>query len=1063
MIIQKRIKRNLTAVLALLFTISLTTTVVINENEIAAHTMFGTTNAAIIDTSNSNLEDINYYTSDFDSWQEQYANAENLIKNIQEEGSILLENGGVLPLEQNKNVSIIYASETSIVYGGTGSGRVNANTAIDLETAMQENGFKLVSKEDECDTAIVVLSRNSGEGEDLSVKNQYLELQDSEKEQLINIQKQYKNIILLINSGNPISLHELKSYGIDACLWIGLPGQTGLQSVAEILSGKRNPSGKLSDTYASSSLSSPAIQNFGNYTYTNADYIDDTISYGQVGALHTLYGESNQHYIVEAEGIYVGYKYYETRYEDCVLNQGNASSSEGIFLSQDNWNYKDEVDYSFGYGLSYSTFEQTLEKVEIDETLETASITVKVKNISNVPGKDVVQIYAQSPYTEYDKENLVEKSAIQLVGFAKTDSLQPSESQNMTIEIELRNLASYDRNGYGSYIMEAGDYYFSIGNGAHDALNNILALKDKNVLDGMDYDGNDKMAYRWTKLETDTTTYAISSKTSYEINNQFDKADFNYYGKDKITYLSRQDWEGTWPKSYEKLTATEEMINDLNLVQKESGNTDISSIIYGADNGLSIISLKDSAYNDKRWDLLLDQMTLEEQCRLIGTSASHTEPIESINYPGSIDSDGPAGMSQRNYYDNPDDVSTATGTPGIAYTAAVVLASTWNVELAYEQGRSIGEDALWVNAQSWYSPAMNIHRTPYGGRNFEYFSEDGILSGYIAEYEVKGCNSKGLLPHLKHFAFNEQDTNRFGVSTFMNEQAIREIYLKPFEYAVTKGVASGVMSSYVRVGTTWVGASYSLLTEVLRNEWGFRGQVITDCILSGYTYDNVRDGVLAGNNLWLTTNKEVVRELEKYAKNDLKLRLAIREACHEILYATTKGSAMNGLSETTEVVISNTWWQNVLFGCNVLFGIATLLCIIISIYTKNIMKNNLKITGRKAYTPVFFAVLAIIVYAYMRGKYATLWIFLFLIIGIAVTVISNIWNSKIMRYIALFIYLTAFGFFVNAEVYTVTNVMAGIDVRELDMVFVFLLFVIICLIFTSMRATFEDNSSKKGK
>lgn len=1054
----KKIKRDLTAVVALLFTISLTTTVVINENEIVGHSTFATSKATIINT-----VDNNYYTSNFDSWQKQYANAENLIKDIQEEGSVLLQNRGVLPIEQNKKVSIIYVSEKRMVYGGTGSGRVDASTALDLETAMKKTAFKISSEEDDSDTAIVVLSRNSGEGRDLSVKNKYLELQDSEKEQLLNINKQYKNIILLVNSGNPVSLHRLEDYGVDACLWIGLPGQTGLQSVAEILSGKRNPSGKLSDTYASSSLSSPAIQNFGDYTYTNAAYIDDSISYGQVGALHTLYGESNQHYIVEAEGIYVGYKYYETRYEDCVLKQGNASSSEGIFLSQDNWNYKDEVDYSFGYGMSYSTFEQTLEKVEIDEVLETAVITVKVKNISNVPGKDVVQIYAQSPYTEYDKENLVEKSAIQLAGFIKTDSLQPNESQIVNIEIELRNLASYDRNGYGSYIMEAGDYYFSIGNGAHDALNNILALKGKNVSDGMDYDGNANMAYRWTKSETDTTTYSISSTTSYEINNQFDKADLNYYGKDKITYISRQDWEETWPKSYENLTATEEMINDLNLVQKESGNRDTSSITYGADNGLSIISLKDSVYNDKRWELLLDQMTLEEQSRLIGTSASHTEPIESINYPGSIDSDGPAGMSQRNYYDNPDDVSTVTDTPGIAYTAAVVLASTWNVELAYEQGRSIGEDALWVNAQSWYSPAMNIHRTPYGGRNFEYFSEDGILSGYIAEYEVKGCNSKGLLPHLKHFAFNEQDTNRFGVSTFMNEQAIRELYLKPFEYAVTKGEASGVMSSYVRIGTTWVGASYSLLTEVLRNEWGFRGQVITDCILSGYTYDNVRDGVLAGNNLWLTTNKEVVRGLEKYAKNDLELRLAIREACHEILYAATKSSAMNGLSETTQVVISNTWWQNILLVSNLFFGIATLICIIISIYTKSIMKNNLKITGIKAYAPVFFSVLAFILYATIRGKYAISCIFIFLIIGMMVSIISNIYNSKMMRYIALFIYFNTFSIFVNAEVYTVTNVMAGIDVRELDRVFVILLFVIICLIVTSMIATFENNFFKEGK
>ncbi|MBR1812711.1 MAG: glycoside hydrolase family 3 protein [Lachnospiraceae bacterium] len=906
-----------------------------------------------------------------------------LCEQIQGEGSVLLTNHDALPLEKGLGITAFGRSSSDIIYGGTGSGQVDTANAATLLSALTDAGFQVntamldwyaaqinqmkedgtnrstagmfaeyeavpsatrlsevpvasiegsgVSYDGYKDVALVVLGRSGGEGSDLATGNftdgeSYFELQDVERELLSYVSSQgFGKIVVLINSSNALAVDwvEDPAYKIDACLWIGGPGQYGMNAVAQILNGDINPSGHLVDTFSVSSLSAPAMQNFGAYTYANADpatgYVGGQEIDGVPGDLTRI--RYAIHYLVEEEGIYVGYKYYETRYEDAVLGQGNASGSAGTFASSGNWNYAEEVGYPFGYGLSYTTFEQTLNSVTYDAQTDSYLVEVSVKNSGSVAGKSVVQVYGQQPYTDFDRENRIEKAAVQLVGFEKTKLLAPGETEQVTVTVERKELTSYDSYVNKTYILEDGTYFLAIGDDAHDALNNILAAKGKTTADGMDADGDAAKTYRFEVASTDASSYAYSeANMGYRITNQFDEADLNYYG-DMVTYLSRQDWEGTFPTSYEGLTATDEMIQGLQF-NYTKGTEDADVVLGSTETSYNIAMFYGVAYDDPLWEDLLNQLTLEEMAEIVGHSGYGTSAIASVGLDATVSADGPQGIK-----------GTYAGSATVAYTSEPVMAATFNRDLLSDMGKSMGEDALRSDSKivGWYGPAMNIHRTPYSGRNFEYYSEDSFLSGVLAAEEVKTAQEMGLVSYIKHFALNDFETYRQSVATFATEQAIREIFLKSFQYAVEDGGARAVMTSFNRIGTRWAGAHKGLLTNVLRNEWGFTGVALTDAVMANRNWMDVSIGVEAGNDTWLSSGDWLVPLIQEWAANDSKLLTNLREASHRYLYAYANSSALNGMSANSHVEYVTPAWRQTLNIVMYTIGILTVLCFILSL------------------------------------------------------------------------------------------------------------------------------------
>lgn len=495
------------------------------------------------------------------------------------------------------------------------------------------------------------------------------------------------------------------------------------------------------------------MANFGSYTFTNA-------TEKNFGASN--YSGSN--YVVESEGIYTGYKYYETRYEDTVLKQGNADSEAGASGDNGSWNYDQEVSYGFGYGLSYTSFEQNIKN--FDYSGDSVTLSVEVTNTGDVAGKDVVQLYAQTPYTDYDKENNVEKASVQLIGFEKTKELKPGESETVEVSAPKEYFASYDYKTAKTYIMDAGDYYFAVGNGAHEALNNILAAKGYTTADGMDADGNKDLAVSYKEDSLDTTTYAMSSVTGNAITNQFEDADLNNYQEGTVTYLSRNDWEGTWPQTYDSIEATEEMQK---LIKGNSytisKDDDTSEVKWGQDGDLHIIDLKGLDYDDEKWDQLLSQITLDEATNFIQLGGSGIEPIASIDLIGGLDADGPNGIIDAfggkvlsTYWkssesDDPTYVSSKDENASYecgTFPTEPTLAATFNKELAADQGDIFAEDSLWTNITTIYAPGLNLHRTPYCGRNQEYFSEDSVLTGELGAAENPQSTGQRLISSLQN-------------------------------------------------------------------------------------------------------------------------------------------------------------------------------------------------------------------------------------------------------------------------------------------------------------------------
>ncbi|MBQ8160700.1 MAG: glycoside hydrolase family 3 C-terminal domain-containing protein, partial [Clostridia bacterium] len=857
-------------------------------------------------------------------------------------------------------VSLFSHSSVEMIYGGTGSGSVNTSTAPNLRKALESAGaeinttlwsfyntgngssykrkvpalsscaakgdysindvpWSLIEKETGLtdtfasygDAAIFVLARSGGEGLDLATDacidegtdGDYLALSTNEKDTLkalkaLKDQGIFQKIVVLVNSSNAVNCAFLddEEYAIDAALWIGGVGAYGNNAVAGILTGSINPSGRLVDTYLMDNRFNPSLVNFADCTYPNA---------AEMGLTETNDDfQTNVNYVVYQEGIYVGYKYFETRYEDAVMGTGNAGD----------FDYGAQVYRTFGYGQSYTDFSYS--DFKVSEGRDAFDVTVTVTNTGSVPGKHVVEIYMQKPYTDYDRANGIEKSAAELVGFGKTKQLNAGASETVSISVPKELMKSYDAQGAGTYIVDAGDYYLALGTDAHNAVNNILAAKGYTTLNGMDEDGRSDLTYRYTQKDLDKETYSVSAATGEKIVNQFDGADLNRYegSETRVTYLSRSDWAGTYPTATTVVRVTEQMAKDIQnaYVPKtvdENGNTYVMPT-YGANNGMTLAMMMGLPYDDPAWDKLLDQMTFSEQEDIIVNGFHNTKAANSVSKPATVETNGPQGIT---------DSFFGGKKSGTAYPAEVIMAATWNRDIMTELGDNIGTQGLKTHTNGVYAPAANTHRNAYCGRNYEYFSEDAFLSGAMMAPEVEAIQNKGVYVFMKHFALNDQETHRAGVMVWANEQAIREAYLAAYSPAVTEAHAKGAMTIMNRIGTEWGGASHSLLTDVLRGEWGFDGIVITD-YSSNSNFTVQTKGLEGGADLWDGFRASDISDKQ----NDPYIANLLRQAIHRILYVQANSSAMNGISSTARVVPITTWWQLTEYSATALFAVLTI-------------------------------------------------------------------------------------------------------------------------------------------
>ena len=941
-----------------------------------------------------------YFEADYASSEEQAAAAEELCMQVEANGAVLLmNNNGALPLASGSKVTLLGTTSANFIYSGSGSASMNADSMMTLKEALEADGYSvndvmwdfyttgagaeyqrqsasgslnnyivdnaefLVNEAPQSayseaewnsvaeygDAAIIVLGRAGGEGADLPFfgagegSGNFLELTPNEQALLAKAAElkaagQVQKIVVLLNTSNPIELDFLNpeicgvDYGIDACMWVGLVGQTGIEAIGGLLNGTYNPSGKLVDTYCYDNLTSPAVQNAYTTSYTNA---------GAQGL--AFKGTCNEYYVAYQEGIYVGYRYYETRYEDYVL--GNANVGD--------YDYASTVAYPFGYGLSYTTFRYG--PLTMTDNGDSFTFTVDVTNTGEVDGAEAVQIYMQSPYTDYDRENGIEKASVELVGFTKVD-VAAGETVTATVTVDKSEMRAYDANGAKTYIVDAGNYYFAAGNGAHEALNNILAAKAAagDTANGtvdparMTSAGNAELAVQYQQAELDTTTYATAD-TGFAITNQLDHADLNKVDADTsndIVYLTRSDWAGTMPQA--EITATgyaaavqiaanDELVAALNATVENIPEGAVLSTdmpVMGSEGTLNLaqyvgvpldgsITVDGTEYT---WDDLLDQVTFGEMVKLIGQAYHSTVPVPSVNKPATKDENGPQGIT----------TTLTGGGSSTSYTSEDVLAATFDVELAEAVGRSMGNDCLLASGTAYsgiYGPGVNIHRTPYSGRNFEYYSEDPFISGKTCAAEVSGIQSKGVYVYLKHFAINDQETARDGISVWTNEQAAREIYLQAFEYPIVEGGAYCVMTSFNRLGCVWAGGDYNLLTNILRNEWAMPGFAVTDFSNSN-NYMDVVQGVLAGGDAWDCNDATKWSDVLRTYQDDAQVVSAMRQATARILYTVANSNAMNGVSPNMQVVEVTTWWQIAFIVGDVVFGLLAVLCIVMAVRTR---------------------------------------------------------------------------------------------------------------------------------
>lgn len=810
--------------------------------------------------------------------------ANELAKEVQSEAITMLKNDDSnLPLS-NKKVNVFGWGSTNPVYGGTGSGSMSDQyETVSMLDGMKQAGIetnseltklytdyrkdrpmvamwsqdwtlpevpakqysdKLISDaKDFSDEAVITITRVGGEGADLptnmkakgiTYKNNskdyddfqkgesFLQLSKTERDMIDLVTSNFKKVTLVYNGANTFQFDFLNDYPqIQSVVWCPPAGQTGFSALGEVLAGETNPSGKTSDTFLKDLTKSVSYNNFGKFEYTNM--ADKAAKYkGFTGDDVTAIPG----FVNYSEGIYVGYKFYET------------ASDEGLI------NYDDTVAFPFGYGLSYTSFDQKLDSVKYKGGKVT--VTATVTNTGDKAGKDVVEVYYNPPYTDGG----IEKASKNLAGFEKTKELQPGESQKVTVKFDDDDMASYDYKGAKAYVLEKGDYDISIQSDSH----HVIDHKAITVKDTVTYD-------------SDSNTHNGDKTVA---TNQFDDV------AGDVTYLSRADHfanykEATAAPTNFKMSdkAKETFYNNSNYDPKKFDKDSDKMPTIGAKNGLKLSDMYGKDYDDADWDKLLDQLTFDDMDNLIANGGYGTPAVKSVGKIQLTDADGPASLN-----------NNFTGVGSIGFPASTAFACTWNRDLAKQFGEMIGDMAHDMHVAGWYAPAMNIHRSAFSGRTFEYFSEDSLLSGAMASNEIAGAKSKGVYSFMKHFALNDQETNRTNmVCTWANEQSIRETYLKPFEMSVKEGGAQAVMSSFNYIGYTYAGASSNLLQTVLRGEWGFKGFVLTD-YFGGYGYQNADQEVRAGNDSMLATTK-ITNHITDKSATSVK---AMRQAAHNILY-----------------------------------------------------------------------------------------------------------------------------------------------------------------------------------
>lgn len=846
--------------------------------------------------------------------------ANELAKDVQSEAVTLLKNDDSnLPLS-GKKVNVFGWGSTNPVYGGTGSGSMSKQyKTVSLLDGMKQAGLKtntelsklytdyrkdrpevgmfaqdwtlpevpakqysdkLVSDaKDFSDEAVVVLTRVGGEGADLptdmkakgiTYKNNskdyddfqkgesFLQLSKTERDMIDLVTSNFKKVTLVYNGANTFQFDFLNDYPqIQSVVWCPPAGQTGFSALGEVLAGETNPSGKTSDTFLKNLTKSVSYNNFGKFEYTNM--ADKAAKYkGFTGDDVTAIPG----FVNYSEGIYVGYKFYET------------ASDEGLI------NYDDTVAFPFGYGLSYTSFDQKLDSVKYKGGKVT--VTATVTNTGDKAGKDVVEVYYNPPYTDGG----IEKASKNLAGFEKTKELQPGESQKVTVKFDDDDMASYDYKGAKAYVLEKGDYDISIQSDSH----HVIDHKAITVKDTVTYD-------------SDSNTHNGDKTVA---TNQFDDV------AGDVTYLSRADHfanykEATAAPTNFKMSdkAKETFYNNSNYDPKKFDKDSDKMPTTGAKNGLKLSDMYGKDYDDADWDKLLDQLTFDDMDNLIANGGYGTQAVKSVGKIQLTDADGPASLN-----------NNFTGVGSIGFPASTAFACTWNKDLAKQFGEMIGDMAHDMHVAGWYAPAMNIHRNAFSGRTFEYFSEDSLLSGVMASSEISGAKSKGVYSFMKHFALNDQETKRTEMlCTWTNEQAMREIYLKPFEMSVKEGGAQAVMSSFNYIGNTYAGADSALLQTVLRGEWGFKGFVLTD-YFGGYGYQNADQEVRAGNDSMLATTK-ITNHITDKSATSVK---AMRQAVHNILYtAANSWQYANG-----EPKVATPIWKTAMY---VAWGVVAVLVI----------------------------------------------------------------------------------------------------------------------------------------
>lgn len=662
-------------------------------------------------------------------------------------------------------------------------------------------------------------------------------------------------VIVLLNTGNNMMIADIAeggSHEVDGICYIGCPNDYQTIGIANVLTGKVNATGALASAFVRDHQSIPAVQNVGGDYFADYEIVcrnDDprypgkeigNIGTGSFGGADTYNGGM---YIVEAEGIYVGYKYYETRYFDAVMGQGNANSAAGATQGSA-WNYSDEMLYTFGHGLSYLDYTQTIKSVTVDRSVNgNITAVVEVKNNSNQDGKFLTQLYVQQPYTDYDRTNLVEKSAVMFLNSAKVD-VAAGKSKEVTITIPTKYLASYDANNAKTYILDAGDYYFTAAAGAHEAVNNILAAQGKTVADGMDAAGS-KAVVSWKLDQLDNTTFAIANNTT--VTNVADDADLNYWLPGTVTYLTRQDWN-TFPINYNKLN-----LKIADSPKKDQWIAEMRGETYTiSDTGAAAEAVPGPKFtaseigaeqlnniNDPYWDKLVHAITIDEAVGAVIHGGSRSDTLSNIDNPVVIQNEGPTGITA-GYTDE------ATGkTYKFNVNSQTLLSCSFNPELAYQWGLVEGNSCLWVERYDLWGSGLTLNRTPYNGRNYEYISEDPMLTNVIGREVIQGCSDKGIINGPKHMGFNDQEHNRAGISAYMTEQKFRETDLRGFEGALSDAFGMGVMIAFNRIGATNASHHVGMIQKIVRGEWGFKGLISTD-MMNNYLYFNAESMVMAG-------------------------------------------------------------------------------------------------------------------------------------------------------------------------------------------------------------------------